>query len=297
MSNIIEYKNKLAIHPGYYINEQIELLDISQEDFAKKLDTTPKNLSKLINGEQSLSFEMALKLSKMLGTSVEGWLNLQIAFDWTLADIHFELELDKERKLLKALNYDYFTQNYNLNKDEKVTDYKLSNVRELLKVANLLVLKKEDLSTSFKKSLEDKSEMDIVRANIMTQLAINAAAEIDAPIYNKTKLLKACKEILKIKYDKNTILKVKEILLKTGVKLVIIPHYPKAKVKGACKRTNKSIVLMISDKYISEDKFYPTLFHEIGHIINGDLGISSNNDKGSKEELADSFARKMLSQV
>lgn len=298
MSNIIEYNDTLAIHPGYYIEEQMEFLNLSQDDFAKKLDTTPKNLSKLINGEQDLSFEMALKLSKMLGTSVEGWLNLQIAFDQALADIHFKSEHNNESKFLNKLDYPYFILNFNLPKSDKDFNLKISNLRSFLKLANLSSLKREDLSASFKKSLEDESVMDIVRANIMTQIAINLAAEIDAPKFNKIKLKKIANQILDMPYNKDLFSKVGDALLEAGVKLVIVPHYPEAKIKGAAKRTNHNIVLMISDKYLSRDKFYFTLFHEIGHILNGDLGITKDSrNKYEKEELADAYAKEMTAKV
>ena len=68
MSNYIEYNDKIAFHPGYYIKEIIEESGLSQKDFAKRLDTTPKNLSILVRGEQSLSIDIAMKLSRMLGT-------------------------------------------------------------------------------------------------------------------------------------------------------------------------------------------------------------------------------------
>lgn len=43
MSNYIEYNDKIAFHPGYYIKEIIEESGLSQKDFANRLDTTPKN--------------------------------------------------------------------------------------------------------------------------------------------------------------------------------------------------------------------------------------------------------------
>ena len=58
MSNYIEYDDKIAFHPGYYIKEIVEESGLTQEDFAKRLDTTPKNLSLLIRGEQNLSITM-----------------------------------------------------------------------------------------------------------------------------------------------------------------------------------------------------------------------------------------------
>ena len=70
MSNYVEYSNRIAFHPGYYIKEIIDDSGLTQEDFAKRLDTTPKNLSLLVRGEQSLSVDIAKKLSRMLARRI-----------------------------------------------------------------------------------------------------------------------------------------------------------------------------------------------------------------------------------
>ena len=71
MSNYIEYNDTVAFHPGYYIKEIVDESGLTQKDFAKKLGTTPKNLSLLIRGEQSLSIDIAMKLSIMLGKEMD----------------------------------------------------------------------------------------------------------------------------------------------------------------------------------------------------------------------------------
>jgi addiction module HigA family antidote len=95
MSNYIEYGGKIAFHPGYYIEEIIECLGVSQEDFAKRLEITPKNLSILVRGEQSLSLDIAVKLSRMLGNSIGFWLAIQRRFDERKREILSEEELEK----------------------------------------------------------------------------------------------------------------------------------------------------------------------------------------------------------
>ena len=95
MSDYIEYNDTIAFHPGYYIKEIIDESGLTQEDFAKRLDTTPKNLSLLIRGEQSLSIDIAMKLSRMIGTSVNYWINLQSADDALIAEFKSQEELDK----------------------------------------------------------------------------------------------------------------------------------------------------------------------------------------------------------
>jgi len=76
-----EFDNIIAFHPGYYLESLREQMEITQLELSKRLDTTAKTISKLINGKISLSEEMAINLSKMFGTSVELWLNLQKTYD------------------------------------------------------------------------------------------------------------------------------------------------------------------------------------------------------------------------
>ncbi len=114
MSNYIEYNDTIAFHPGYYIKEIVGESGLTQEDFAKRLDTTPKNLSLLIRGEQSLSIDIAMKLSRMLGTSINYWLNLQNAYDALTAEFGAEEELARERIIFEHLSYKYFKDNFGL---------------------------------------------------------------------------------------------------------------------------------------------------------------------------------------
>lgn len=92
MSCFIEYKGKTAFHPGYFLNEIIDESGLSKEDFALRLGITPKNLSILLQGEQSLYHDIADKIARMFGGSIEYWLNLQKTFDEKKAEILSEKE-------------------------------------------------------------------------------------------------------------------------------------------------------------------------------------------------------------
>lgn len=90
MRNYIEYNDTIAFHPGYYIKEIVDESGLAQKEFAKRLDIMFANLSMLIRGEQDLSIEMAMKLSGMLGTTVNYWVNMQNAYDTLIENIRSE---------------------------------------------------------------------------------------------------------------------------------------------------------------------------------------------------------------
>jgi addiction module HigA family antidote len=75
-------------HPGELIRETIKGIrdetgeKLTVEEVAIGLNTTRKTLSAIINGKQSISPEMAIKLSTAFGhTTPEFWLQVQDNFD------------------------------------------------------------------------------------------------------------------------------------------------------------------------------------------------------------------------
>jgi len=295
MSNYIEYNDAIAFHPGYYIKEIVDESGLTQEDFAKRLDTTPKNLSLLIRGEQSLSIDIAMKLSRMIGTSVSYWLNLQNAYDALIAEFKSEEELVEERKIFKYFDYKYFRDNYDLPDLPRKIDEQIKRVREYLNVATLSVLTKRDMAVNFRSAMLDISEANTVKANTMVQIAANIALKTEAPKFNKKKLEEVAEYALTLtRSHKEFVPMLKKAFLDAGVVFVILPNIPGSKINGATKKVGDNILLMVNDRRLNADSFWFTLFHEIGHIINGDYGISFDKETGEQEEVADKYAEDML---
>lgn len=295
MSNYIEYKDTIAFHPGYYIKEIVEESGLTQEDFAKRLDTTPKNLSLLIRGEQSLSIDIAMKLSRMLGMSFSYWLNLQNSYDALVAAFKSENELAEERIVFESLDYKYFRDNYGLLNLPRKIDEQIKQVREFLNVATLNALTKRDMAVSFRSSTEELPKNNTIKANAMVQIATNKALKIDAPKFNKQKFEKAVSYALTLteKHEDFYPL-IYKAFLDAGVIFVILPNLPGSKINGATKKIGDNIMLMVNDRRLYADSFWFTLFHEIGHIMNGDYGISFERETGEQEDAADKYAQDTL---
>ena len=73
-----------------------------------------------------------------------------------------------------------------------------------------------------------------------------------------------------------------------------MPNMSGSRINGATKKVGGNIMLMVNNRNAYADTFWFTLFHEIGHILNGDFGISFEQEKGEKEEAADKFAKNSL---
>ena len=66
----------MNFNAGYYVNELIQELNVTKQDFANQLQITVIELNDLIEGKVLITNEIAQKLSKMLGTSTDVWLKL-----------------------------------------------------------------------------------------------------------------------------------------------------------------------------------------------------------------------------
>ena len=257
MSNYIEYNDKIAFHPGYYIKEIIDESGLTQEDFAKRLGTTPKNISILVRGEQSLSIDIATKLSRMLGTTIAYWLNLQQAYDEKVAAFLSEEELKREREVFKLIDYKYFRDNFVMPNLSRKVDEQIKNVREFLSVASLTVLEERNLAVSFRSYTEELSRSNIVNANAMVQIAINKTLKVDAPKYNKKKFEKAVDFALtQTKNHDGFLTEVKKAFEQAGVVLVVLPNLKNSGINGATKKVDGKVMIMVNDRRHYADTFW-----------------------------------------
>ena len=69
-------------HPGRIVREDcVEPLGLTITAAAKALGVTRQALNNLVNGKAGISPEMAVRLSKVFGSSPEMWLRLQVNYD------------------------------------------------------------------------------------------------------------------------------------------------------------------------------------------------------------------------
>ena len=68
-------------HPGEVIEDALECLNLSTANGAKALGVSRSQLHRVIRGECAISPEMALRLEKVIGSTVTTWLHAQAAYD------------------------------------------------------------------------------------------------------------------------------------------------------------------------------------------------------------------------
>ncbi len=85
-----------AIHPGEHLAEELEALDMSAAELARKIGVPTNRVTQILNGTRSVTGDTALRFAHFFGTSAQFWLNLQSLYDLRLAEA-------KAGKSIKAL--------------------------------------------------------------------------------------------------------------------------------------------------------------------------------------------------
>jgi addiction module HigA family antidote len=68
-------------HPGEVLKEFFIPTGLTVAEAARRLGVSRQALSAILNGRAGVSAEMALRLSKALGTSPDVWLGMQMQYD------------------------------------------------------------------------------------------------------------------------------------------------------------------------------------------------------------------------
>ena len=75
-------KNRKPSHPGEILLEEfLKPLEMSQVQLAERMGVPIQRVNTLINGKRNMTAETAILLSRVLKTSSEFWMNVQVACD------------------------------------------------------------------------------------------------------------------------------------------------------------------------------------------------------------------------
>lgn len=297
------YNDVIAFHPGYYISDIIDDMEITQDEFAKRCDLTAKNLSNIINGKAKITSETAQKLSIMFGTSSEIWINLQAKYEAKVAEIEIQKKIDEQEKIFKMLDYKYFVENY-LLQAKTTTKERIVQLCEFFRISSLKQLTIPDLSANFRSSSKVQEEKNIVNNNAWLETVIRIGQSQEAEEYSASKLKKYLPEIrtMTIKPPEQFIPRLKQIFSECGIIFIMLPKMKNANINGVVKWiSNNKVLLAINDRNAYADTFWFSMMHEIKHILQHKTSqvMISYKDRIDKlnEKLeieADEFAKNFL---
>ena len=73
--------NAKGFHPGIYIMEYLDAMKMTSKELSAKTGIPEETLSSIMNGNSSITYDVAYKLSEYFNSSVNFWINLQKQYD------------------------------------------------------------------------------------------------------------------------------------------------------------------------------------------------------------------------
>lgn len=296
-ANVIGLSPEYIIHPGVTLREILEDRNISQSELAHRTGVTEAHISKIINGQKAISVVFARKLEYALGIDAAFWVNLQSQYDCELSQYEeANGVVEDEITILRVLK-DIITYSQKLTFLPITTDNVslVLELRRLFYISNLCDIPGLATSGAFRikqiKSVDNYVLYAWIRlCEIMTS---QNKPEVSFDKHLLEQSLDQIKQTMFLPAEQieNSL---RRIFAQCGISFCIVRNFRGAPVQGYIKNNNDgTLMLAITIRRAYADIFWFTLFHEIGHILNGDVGVNSFIDYESenpREDAADKYA-------
>jgi HTH-type transcriptional regulator/antitoxin HigA len=289
------------IHPGETLKEILEDRGISQRELAIRSDATEKHVSNIVNCQKPISVSFAKKLEYALGVDAGFWINLQANYDKERIDFEEVNEIScEELEILKKLkNSVKYIKHLGFIDKEAHGPMLVIQLRKLLNISSLKRIPEIWQMGAYRLAMPTSVDPYILFTWLrMCDLIVDCQhVEKELDINELEKKIPLIKELMFEDID-SIQSKLKNYFSECGVKFSIIKHFKGAPVQGVIKKNDDgtlSLIMTIRGKFA--DIFWFTLFHEIGHIVNGDIEdklIDYEFIENEAEDKADEFAANTL---
>lgn len=287
------------VTPGMYIEEYLEVYNMSQLELAQKLGLNKKTVNEIIQGKAPVTPTTAQKLEYIFGLKAYLWNRFEQEYEEKIEKIKDMESIEEDKKILDKFPYnDLSKRNIELLPPTRNKEERVINIRRFLSEYQLTNIKDNKIIYYRKKDNDNLSYMSLL---CWLRIGEVKTMEIDLPKFNINLLKRNVLQIRKLtnKTFLSQLEEIKNILRQCGVSLVYEPLLPKTYINGASyKLTPHKALIMISDKGKRDDILWFTLFHEIAHLIKHSTKIKfiddDNTEKNEVEKEADEYAKNIL---
>ena len=297
-------KLPIVYHPGETLDEKLQEMGMGVKEFATRVSKPEKTIIAVIKGKSSITPDMAVAFEMVTKIPADMWLRLQKSFDEFLARKKREKSLKEGIKWAKKFPVEEISR-LGWFSDINDSHGDTRNIVDILCTFFAVSSPKgwEDfylnqrLRVAFSITLTESCDPYALSA-WLRQGEIQAGKMSTETKYSAKLLRSILNDVVELRKSgfHNYQEELTSILDKVGVKLVFTETLSSAPVKGCARYISGVPCIQLADKFESEEDFWNTLFHEIGHILlHGKKDIFMENvnygDKDpEKEKEAEEFA-------
>lgn len=291
-----------TVTPGEVLLEALDERDMTQTELSRRTARPLKTINEIVQGKAAVTPETAIQFERVLGIPASFWVRLDARYRESLAR-----ERD-EQSLLSSTSWADEFPVAELRRHGLVskTTSKARLVEELLQffgVANVAAFETQWLGArvAFRSSPAFASSPTAVAAWL--RWGQIEAQRTEREQFDPTRvpdLINRLRPLSRTSPALVALAKVKELCAAYGIALVLTPELKGTHVSGACYWTKRGPVVHLSLRHGTDDQFWFSLFHELGHIVRGhrrpflDSDQNGSVQTSDEDRDADAFARDAL---
>jgi len=298
MPDVSDFRPNWISPPGDTINDLLHERGIALPEFADRMGQTLERVIELVQGRSTITIRVARRLEEVLGASVEFWMSRDFQYREDVARLRVpdegwlrELPVGDMIKFgwIKPVpgpadEVDSCLRFFNMGS--------ISAWREAY--ADILSMAVFRTSPSF--DSRPASVAAWLRKGEIEAAAINCA-RWDAHGFETA--LSAIRPLTREKSPERFIPRLRETCAASGVAVVVVRAPNGCRASGAARFLSpEKALIQLSFRYLSDDQFWFTFFHEAGHLLlHGDRKIFVDGLDGVVERVekeASQFAEKVL---
>lgn len=303
MATLKKFVPPMVFHPGSTLSEKLKEMGMGVKEFALRTSKPEKTIFAVLNGQSSVTSDMAVAFESVTFIPAHFWLNKQRAYDEAIS------REKKEKQLPAAYQWAHsfpLADMVKLGWIPKVST-KEEKVKAMLSFFQLSTEKawddyyiKQQLKLAFRISLDSIKEPHAISA-WLRRGEIQAAAMQVAPFSEKA-VRESIPKMKSVCAASNVHFasELQRICAGAGIKLVYTPSLPKAPINGSTRWINDAPCVQMTDRYKRNDIFWFSFFHELGHILlhgKKDIfleNVNYSDKQKEKEDEADTFSSNTL---
>ena len=269
MGTTIKLRPARKFGPGYFIREQMEYRNWTQDDLAEVMGITIKHLNKILQDKQPLTLDIARVLAEVFNTSPEYWVNINTGYllwksqEKTVKEIEADIKgIIYERMPIKDMLAKGWISPFNSAEELKT---QVLDFWELQKL-DFTVLDNQYLPCLTRKS-EAYNQFNASYAITWYRKALNESLQFEHITYNKQKLEIIYNQLHTYTFEEGGIIRFINDLAKSGVIFFVLPHLQKTYLDGAAFFSENNPTIVYTARYKRIDNFWFTVAHEIAHVL------------------------------
>ena len=299
MRSISGLTPRWASPPGETISAVLNERQIAVEQFASQINLTEDEAQQLLLGTYAITLGLARDLSRSLGGATEFWMTREAQY----------------REDLTTVYADQWAEQFPVNQMAELgwinrpTDWhqRIEQVFEFFDIEDV-----KDWESEYEVQISDARfrssktfSLDHATASVWFRACERAAdllgqdlKEFDVRRFEQ--VLPEIRTLTKRKDPRSFIPELTRICASVGVAVVVVPAPSGCPASGAARMYKGRPLIQLSGRYLSDDHFWFTFFHEAAHVILHDLTLPfvdemefEGHDSGAEEE-ANSYANAII---